>query len=166
MATTTAPIPDFAATDAIQDWLAGRGLPPREHLVDAGYVTAAHLIRSRRDHDCELLRPVAAERGWQARAGQGYAAAQFVIDWEAERATCPQGKPSVAWTLADDADGHPVVIIQERGQDAGAELVTERAAWADDRGADAGLLPSFHRISAVPQEGATDGGCHGTPRVK
>jgi Transposase DDE domain/Transposase domain (DUF772) len=112
VATTTAPVSDFAATGAIQDRLAGRGGPPREHLVDAGYVTAAHLLRSRRDHACELLGPVAAERGWQARAGQGYAAAQFEIDWEARRATCPQGKPSVAWTLADDADGHPVVIIR------------------------------------------------------
>jgi transposase len=112
VATTTAPIPDFAATSAIQDRLAGRGLPPREHLVDAGYVTAAHLVRSAQERACDLLGPVPPERGWQARASQGYAAAQFVIDWEAQRATCPQGQPSVAWTLADDADGHPVVIIR------------------------------------------------------
>jgi transposase len=112
VATTTAPIPDLAATGAIQGRLAGRGLPPREHLVDAGYVTAAHLITSRTEHACELLGPVGPERSWQARAGQGYAAAQFAIDWDAERATCPQGQPSAAWTLADDADGHPVVIIR------------------------------------------------------
>jgi hypothetical protein len=112
VATTTAPVSDFVATGAIQDRLAGRGLLPREHLVDAGYVTVAHLLRSRRDHACELLGPVAAERGWQARAARGYAAAQFAIDWDAERATCPQGQPSVAWTLADDADGHPIVLIR------------------------------------------------------
>jgi transposase len=41
-----------------------------------------------------------------------WADAQFAIDWDAEQATCPQGKPSVAWTLADDADGHPIVLIR------------------------------------------------------
>jgi transposase len=112
VATTTAPVPDYAATGAIQDRLAERGMLPSEHVVDAGYVTAAHLIRSRADHACELLGPAAEERSWQARAGQGYAAAQFAIDWEAERATCPQGKPSTAWKLTDDADGHPIVIIR------------------------------------------------------
>jgi transposase len=80
--------------------------------VDSGYVTAAHLLRSQADHACDLLGPVAEERSWQARAGQGYAAADFAIDWEAERATCPQGQPSTAWKPAVDADGHPVLIIR------------------------------------------------------
>ena len=112
VATTVAPIPDQAATDGIQGRLAERALLPREHVVDAGYVTAAHLISSQVDHGCDLLGPVATERSWQARAGQGYAAADFAIEWEAERATCPQGKPSVAWKPTEDADGHPIVIIR------------------------------------------------------
>jgi transposase len=112
VATTSVPIPDLAATDGIQDRLAERALLPGEHLVDAGDVTAAHLISSQVDRACDLLGPVAEERSWQARAAQGYAAADFAIDWEVERATCPQGKHSTAWKPADDADGHPILIIR------------------------------------------------------
>ncbi len=112
VATTPAPAPDNTVTDAIQARLAARGLVPRAHLVDAGYVAAAHLVSSRTVHDCDLVGPTGPERSWQARAGQGFATTDFAIDWEAERATCPQGQASVAWKDTADADGHPIALIR------------------------------------------------------
>jgi len=112
VATTPAPAPDNTVTGEIQARLATRGLAPREHLVDAGYVAAAHLVSSRAAHDCDLVGPTGPERSWQARADQGFATTQFVIDWEAQRATCPQGQGSVAWKDTADADGHPIALIR------------------------------------------------------
>lgn len=38
--------------------------------------------------------------------------AHFVIDWSAERATCPRGQHSVIWKPTTDSGGHPVVNIR------------------------------------------------------
>ncbi|MFI8075562.1 transposase [Streptomyces sp. NPDC086033] len=56
--TTNATVNDTEVTAAIHQHLAGRGLRPREHVVDAGYVTAAH-ISSRVGGGC---RPVDGAR--------------------------------------------------------------------------------------------------------
>ena len=97
---------------SVQDRLAARGLTPREHLVDAGYVAAAHLVSSRTMHDCDLVGPTGPERSWQARADAGFATTDFVFAWEARRATRPQGRASVDWKDAAVADGHPIALIR------------------------------------------------------
>ncbi len=56
--------------------------------------------------------PVGAEGTWQAQAGEGFAAAQFVIGWEAQCATCPQGKTSVGWVERQDRQGRASVQIK------------------------------------------------------
>jgi transposase len=38
----------------------------------------------------------------RAKAGQGFDAASFAIDWEAKQATCPQGKLSRKWKPTHD----------------------------------------------------------------
>ncbi len=110
--TTPATTPDCLVTAATQERLAMRGLVPREHLVDTAYVTAAHLVTSRAAHDCTLLGPVQEDPSWQARAGAGFGAAQFVIDWEHEQATCPQGKTSRAWRATKDPGDHETITIR------------------------------------------------------
>ncbi len=112
VATTPAPASDNTQTAAIQKRLAERGLTPSEHIVDTSYVTAAHLVSSLSEHDCTLLGPVAEDYSWQARAGQGFGSAQFAVDWEAQQASCPQGKTSQVWKPTRDTDGHPVINIR------------------------------------------------------
>jgi transposase len=112
VATTIAPAPDNTVTGEIQARLAARGLLPRAHLVDAGYVAAAHLVSSRATHDCDLIGPTGPERSWQARANEGFGTTDFAIAWELQRATCPQGQASVAWKETADADGHPIALIR------------------------------------------------------
>ena len=48
--TTPAPRSDFDLLPTIQADLAARELLPAEQLVDAGYVTAEHLVTSQHDH--------------------------------------------------------------------------------------------------------------------
>lgn len=95
--TTPATVQDDAITNAIHDHLAKAGRLPAEHLVDAGYTTADHLVTSRDTHGIDLVGPVAAPTGWQARAGTGFDLSQFSIDWDTQTVTCPRGKQSRSW---------------------------------------------------------------------
>ena len=110
VATTPAADPDHTVTAALHARLAERALAPATHLVDAGYVTAEHLVGSAQ-RGCDLVGPVLGDTSWQARAGAGYAQADFALDWAAEQATCPQGRASQRWKPARDSDGHPVVRV-------------------------------------------------------
>lgn len=110
--TTAATTPDDALTGDIHAALAGRGLLPRTHLVDAGYVAAAHLATAQATHGVDLLGPAPADTQWQARAGAGFAAADFALDWEHQRATCPQGRASAKWSETHDAHAQSLVTIR------------------------------------------------------
>ena len=110
--TTPAPAADFDMPPKIQSDLAARDLLPSEHIVDAGYVTADHLVTSPKTHDVTLLGPVNPDTSWQAKAQQGFDVATFVIDWDAQTATCPQGRPSVLWMPGQDRHGHDVVNVR------------------------------------------------------
>jgi transposase len=109
--TTLAPASDVEQLAAIHDGLAARDLLPGEHLVDAGYVRGQNLVASQQQHRVDLVGPIYEDRQWQARAKQGFDAAQFQVDWEARRATCPQGKLSVRWCETDTARGRTMVSI-------------------------------------------------------
>ena len=110
VATTPASATDNAETGAIQERLAEREVLPAEHITDAGYVTAEQLVAST-GRAVDLVGPVIEDQSWQARQGTGYAVAQFTIDWEAQQATCPQGKTSSVWRETQDSTGHPAVDI-------------------------------------------------------
>jgi len=111
VATTVATTPDHAMTGVIEAHLAARDLLPAEHSVDAGYVTADQLVASQRQQ-VDLVGPTAPEPGWQAKAGEGFAASCFVIDWEAQTATCPQGKTSGIWQPTTNTYGQAMVNIR------------------------------------------------------
>lgn len=117
--TTPATTADNLMTSTIHDHLAARHLLPAEHLVDAGYVTADHLVTSQ-EHDITLLGPIIEDQSWQARVGEGFGAAHFAINWEAEHATCPQGKTSAIWKPTQDSGGHAVIAIRFAHADCGA----------------------------------------------
>jgi transposase len=111
VATTPATTADNQLTGAIQARLAERELPPAEHFVDAGYMSADHLVSSQEQHT-DLIGPVIEDQSWQARAGEGFGVAQFSIDWDQQYARCPQGKTSVIWKPTRDSDGHEVISIR------------------------------------------------------
>lgn len=112
--TTPATTSDDDVVPTIQDQLAERQLTPGEQIVDSGSVTADHLLTSRTDHELDLLGPVADDHRWHAKAGTGFAAAQVVIDWDAQHATCPQGQQRVVGMDRKDRHGHAIVQITFR----------------------------------------------------
>jgi len=108
--TTIATGTDYEALPRVQEELERRALLPAEQFADAGYVAAENIVTSQR-RGIDLIGPVAEDPHWQARAGQGFDAAHFVVNWEAQRVTCPRGQTSIKWREAYDADGQPVVRV-------------------------------------------------------
>ncbi|WP_030549401.1 IS1182 family transposase [Streptomyces albus] len=111
--TTNATVNDMEVTGTVHERLAGRGLTPREHLVDAGYVTAAHILAAREEHGIDLLGPVAIDAhhsGRDARAPD-LSQAAFQTDWDAKKVICPQGAASVSWSQQRKASGTPLVRV-------------------------------------------------------
>jgi len=96
--TTPATTPDFAVTGEIHQALAAKGVLPATHLVDAGYVDGAHLAASRQDYAIDLIGPAPADHSWQFQAGQGFATADFALDWAAQQACA--GRLLYPWRFA------------------------------------------------------------------
>jgi transposase len=103
--TTAATTQDIEETEPIHQALAQKHLLPSVHALDAGYVDGPHLVESSNRYGIEILGPVALDRTWQGRAGQGFSMSDFAIDWEAHRVTCPQGNTSRKWKWASNAHG-------------------------------------------------------------
>ncbi len=96
--TTIAPTPDRQALPDIHAILEQRELLPEPHLVDAGYTDAESLVEASTAYQVDLIGPTAKDYRWQAQQQNGYALANFSIDWEHEQALCPQGQISSSWT--------------------------------------------------------------------
>jgi transposase len=123
---------DMTSTAEIHARLAAKDLLPAEHFVDSAYVDAALLVSSRRDHGISLQGPVRSVSTWQGRMGQGYDLPHFVIDWEGQQVTCPQGKLSVTWRPARGDDGSPRINARFSRTDCGACAVRTLCTPAKD----------------------------------
>jgi transposase len=102
---------DYDTLPPIQQDLARRDLLPAEHFVDGGYVDAEHLVTSH-ERGIDLVGPASENQHWQGRAGQGFDLGHFALDWEAHRATCPQGQHSVKWKSSHSRHGQPVIYVE------------------------------------------------------
>jgi len=109
--TTLATTADVTMLPQVQEDLAWRDRLPAEHIVDAGYVDAEHLVTSRDRYDVDVVGPVPGDQSWQARTADGCDVARFALDWEAERATCPAGHTSVKWQPTHNQHGQPIINI-------------------------------------------------------
>jgi len=110
--TTAGPADDGTATPAIHAARKQRDLLPRVHIVDTGFLDAALLVASRGEYGVALLGPVRGDHRWQARAGEGFDAQHFHIEWEHQRATCPAGRTSSSWTPTIDNRTNDVITIK------------------------------------------------------
>ena len=97
VATTDATVTDNQMTAAIYDDLAARNLAPGRHYTDSGYLSAALVVTEQARHGIALIGPLLADTSPQARAGRGYARADFTIDYDTRTVTCPQGKTAATW---------------------------------------------------------------------
>ena len=116
--TTDATVPDSQMTSVIDDGLAGKGLAPGRHHVDSGYLSAALAVSEAARHGIALAGPLLADTSAQARAGAGYARADFIIDYDRQAVTCPQGKTATSWTPCAQR-GKDAIVAQFSAADCG-----------------------------------------------
>lgn len=109
--TTPATTGDVEETAAVHAALHAKHLTPGRHVVDGGYTDADLLERAQRQYGIELYGPVRDDSSWQARAPEGFALADFDLDWDARQARCPQGQRSRLWSEGVDDRGQPVITI-------------------------------------------------------
>ncbi|MEP7023799.1 MAG: transposase [Actinomycetota bacterium] len=111
VATTEATVGDAAMTTPIHEQLDGRGLLPREHLVDSGYPSAGLIVHAARIFGITLVSPLLLlDTSAQARAATGYDKAAFSAGFDARRATCPQGTASSSWSPCQKNEGEAIVV--------------------------------------------------------
>jgi len=110
--TTNAAVSDDAVTSTIHKALDTRGLLPKTHVADTGFVNSALLLEARGRFGVDLVGPTRGDRQWQAQAGAGFTARDFAIDFAQQRATCPAGKASQSWTPALARGMAPVIKIK------------------------------------------------------
>jgi hypothetical protein len=118
--TTVATVHEARCTEAIHRALAGEGLVPGEHLVDAAYVDAELLVASREGLGIDLLGPPRPNPSWQAKLEGGHTPDRFEVDWDKKQVRCPQGRLSSAWNALVERSGAPYVRVQFRAADCGA----------------------------------------------
>ena len=112
VASVPAPAPEESMPLLIEEQLRQHDLVPAEHLMDAGYITAETLVEAQERFGVEIIGPTRAGATWEAGISKGgYPASAFVIDWEQQQATCPQGHPSKTWSQRRDCYGHPIIKI-------------------------------------------------------
>lgn len=110
--TTSAPVSDDAMTATIHAELDRKALLPAEHIVDTGYVDAKLLVESQQKYSIDLLGPTRKDYHWQANQQTGFDVSRFLIDWEKQQATCPEGHASSSWAPAIDNRKNEVIKIK------------------------------------------------------
>lgn len=145
--TTPAATTDVELTEPVHAALAEHDLLPRTHLVDAGSLSGELLVRSQADHGVDVVGPMPGDHSWQALANQGFAFADFAIDWEAEHVTCPGGQTSFVWTPAHDRHGNDVIHVAFRRADCAACPVRPLCTRATASGRELTLRPRAEHLA-------------------
>ncbi|MFE9969145.1 IS1182 family transposase [Streptomyces sp. NPDC005525] len=130
VATTDATVTDTEMTETIHQGLAARELLPVEHAVDAGYVTAAHIVTARDDHTIELLGPVGLDTCHDNHQGEHLTQSAFTIDWQAKKVTCPQGKVSASWSDQRKSSGTPISRVHFTARDCASCPIRDKCTRA------------------------------------
>lgn len=110
--TTVATTDDACVTETIHTALAARDLLPDQQFLDAGYMSAEHLVTLPTHYGVDLIGPVLADNSWQAQAGLGFDKASFAFDWTVQSATCPRGHTCQHWSETHDPREAPVIYVR------------------------------------------------------
>ncbi|MFJ4126319.1 IS1182 family transposase [[Kitasatospora] papulosa] len=112
VATTDSTVQDVRLVAPIHAHLAERALLPDRHLVDAGYATAREVVTARLDHGVGLVGPILASTSWQTKDSGGFSQADFTIDWDSQRVTCPNGITTNNWR--EDRSQYGAAVVRAR----------------------------------------------------
>jgi Transposase DDE domain len=107
--TTPSITTDVDTAAAIHFSLAVKDMPPGDHLIDSEHVDVEWMVSSQFERGVRIVGRGDPNVSWQAQANEGFDISHFVSDWEARRATCPDGKTIVLWKPGKDRWGSEVI---------------------------------------------------------
>ena len=110
--TTPATVHEAQCTVPIQQALLEKEMPPRDHFVDAAYISSELLVASRDDQGIALRGPTRPSQGWQTQVEGAYTVDQFHIDFDKKQVRCPQGHVSAAWWEHGGGRGSRPIIVE------------------------------------------------------
>ena len=110
--TTPATVHEAQCTVPIQQALIEKEMPPRDHFVDAAYISSELLVASRDDQGIALRGPTRPSQGWQTQVEGAYTVDQFHIDFDKKQVRCPQGNVSAAWWEHGGGRGSRPIIVE------------------------------------------------------
>jgi hypothetical protein len=113
-AAASAAVTGTEMTGAVGDALAAKGPAPGRHCPGSGCLPAGRLAAEAARHGTALIGPLQAGTPARARAGQGYARADFTAGYDAQRVTCPQGKTSSSWSPCPQYGRDAIVAVFAR----------------------------------------------------
>ena len=109
--TTPATRADSTMVPNIHQALADKQVLPGEHLLDSGYINASHILEAQERYGIRIIGHPIPDSSWQAQANQGFALAQFTIDWAKQVVTCPAQHQSRGWYPGKDKQGTPMISV-------------------------------------------------------
>jgi hypothetical protein len=95
--TTPANVHEAMRVASIHTVLAAKNLAPSEHLVDAAYVSARHIVAARDQHGIDLVGPARPDQSWQNQEDGAFQVTDFRVDWAHRIVRCPEGHESTGW---------------------------------------------------------------------
>ncbi len=139
--TTPATVHEVQCTTPMQQALIEKDIPPREHLVDAAYISSELLVSSREEQDIILRGPTRPSQGWHTQVEGAYGPEPCVVDWDQHQVRCPQGHRSTAWWEHGGGQGSRPIIGQCATQTCAPCPVRAACTRAKHRGRRLGLPP-------------------------
>lgn len=158
--TTPAPVADGDATPIIHESLKERDLLPKRQFVDTGYLDAELLAESEKNYGVDLYGPTRRDHSGRARAERGFGMQDFEVDWEREKAVCPEGRESIEWRPLLDNRGSDVIRIKFSTSDCGPcgsrELCTQSNHKYPRRSITVRPKEQYEALQAARQREGTD----------
>jgi transposase len=150
---------DLDALEPIHEALERTGMLPGTHLVDTGYIESEQLRESEQRFGVDLVGPPRGDASWQARAGQGFEAARFAIDWTQQTATCPSGQTSSTWHEGKDGRGAEVIRINFAARVCGACPSREQCTTSSVKRRQLTIRPreAYEQLERARQRATQDG---------
>jgi transposase len=107
--TTLATTADNDVVDPIHTELERKNCLPDQHLVDGGYTSGKAVVDIQTQYHIDLLGPMRANNGWQAKSEVGFDISHFHIDFKQRTVTCPQGHITKQWHERPGSRGKPAI---------------------------------------------------------
>ena len=145
VATTWATEQEVTVVETMHHRLADQAWLPTVHGVDGAEVSREGLVGNPQALQVPLPGPMRQAPSWPAHAPQAFEASQFLIDWDQEVVTCPNGKQSRSWKPAPDSRGKPIIQVSFHKKDCTGCVVRSQCTRSTTGPRELTLHPKAHQ---------------------